>query len=344
MVTTINENEFIELSNVVTVIDARSPGEFEQGHIPSAVNIPLFENQEREEIGIMYCKSGHDHAILKGLDIVLDRTSDYVARFKSLSSKKKILIHCWRGGMRSAAMAQIFNAAGYEVSILKGGYKSYRKYIREKLSNEALVVVLGGFTGSGKTDILESIARRGEQVIDLEKLACHKGSVFGSLGQPSQPTNEQFENNLFAKWNEMDLSRPVWIEDESRMIGKVTLPDPVINQISSGLMIQVEVPLFLRIERLVREYSGFEKTRLTEAIIRLRQRIGGARTKEALQALDENHYDIAASIVLSHYDKAYQFAIERRKNKAIFKIGLDQTDAEANASKVIDFYNYIRSR
>jgi len=338
MVCTVNEYEFIELSKVLPVIDARSPGEFEQGHIPTAINIPLFDNKEREQIGIIHNKSGRDLAIMKGLDIVLDKASDYVDRIKSLISEKRILIHCWRGGMRSASMAQIFNATGYEVSILKGGYKSYRRYIRSQFLNKALVVVLGGYTGSGKTKLLEGIARNGEQIIDLEKLACHKGSVFGSLGQTLQPTNEQFENNLYAIWGELDLSRPIWIEDESRMIGNVTIPDPLIDQISSGILVKVEVPISMRIDRLVQEYSCFDNTKLAEAVLRLRHRIGGARTREALQALDEHRYDIVAGIVLSHYDKAYQFAIERRMNKTIYKIELDQSNIESNASKIITFF------
>jgi len=338
MVHAVEAFEFIELSKVLPVIDVRSPGEFDQGHIPDAINIPLFDNQERAQIGTLYHKSGHDAAILKGLDIAIEKTADFVDRLRSLTSENKILIHCWRGGMRSASMAQIFDKDNYEVFILTGGYKSYRRHIRAYLSHKALVVVLGGYTGSGKTKLLKSIARQGEQVIDLEKLACHKGSVFGSLGQSPQPTNEQFENNFFAQWMGMNLSKPVWIEDESRMIGNITLPEPISDKINNGILVLIEVPLKMRIDHLVREYSCFDKTKLAESVKKLRQRIGGIRIKEALQALDDNRYDIVARIVLSHYDKTYQFAIDRRKNNTIYKIRLEQSDIELNATKILDFF------
>jgi len=329
---------FLEKSAKYPVLDVRSPSEYIQGHLPGAINIPLFNDSERALIGSLYVQKGKEMAVIKGLDICLPKSSSFVKKARQLAKGKRILIYCWRGGMRSATIAQVFEKGGYKVFILTGGYKSYRRFVRAELSKKARIVVLGGYTGSGKTEILSAIGKRGEQTIDLEKLASHRGSVFGALGQPPQPTNEQFENNFFVQWKGMDFSKPIWIEDESRMIGKITLPDPLFDQISNGILIQMKMPLSLRIERLVREYSCFDPAKLAEAICKLHQRIGGTHTRDAIQALENRKYDIVSAIVLSHYDKAYQFAIERRKNKTIYSIEINQSDGELNAEKILSFF------
>ena len=213
------------------------------------------------------------------------------------------------------------------------------RVIREKLASPARIIVLGGYTGSGKTDLLHAIAAMGEQVIDLEGLACHKGSVFGALGQSPQPTNEQFENNLYARLYELDLSRTVWIEDESRMIGRVTLPDPMIDHITNGILVRVELGVSARINRLVKEYAMFDKQLLTGAIKRIGERLGGARTNEAITALDKNRFDVVAAITLSYYDKAYLYSISSRKTENVHDILISGEDMIKDASKIIEFAN-----
>lgn len=344
MIEGIEVSDFLERAANCPVLDVRSPSEYKQGHLPGAINIPLFNDSERALIGTLYIQKGREVAIIKGLDICIPKTSSYMKKVHRLVKRKSILLYCWRGGMRSATIAQVFEKAGYSVFILIGGYKSYRRFIRARLAEKARIVVLGGYTGSGKTEILHAIGKRKEQIIDLEKLANHKGSVFGALGQSPQPTNEQFENNFYLQWSRMDLSNPVWLEDESRMIGKITLPDPLFEQISTGILIQVLTPLPLRIERLVSEYSCFSRAKLGEALNRLHQRIGGTNTRDALQALKERKYDTVAAIVLSYYDKAYQFAIDRRKNQSIYRIELNQSDNESNAEKILGFYKTLSIR
>jgi len=189
---------------------------------------------------------------------------------------------------------------------------------------------------------LHALAQKGEQVIDLEHLSCHKGSVFGALGQKPQPTNEQFENDLFAEWNKLDLNKPVWIEDESRMIGKITLPDTVVEKISQGLFISLDVGKTERINRLIQEYAGFDKDALTRAVLQIRDRLGGARVNEALAALKENRFETVADILLDYYDKAYRFAIQRRKNQFCHAFRPVSAGLNEKASEIIDFaYNLL---
>ena len=343
MIRPIEPPNCLSLSARHPVIDVRSPAEFLKGHIPGAVNIPLFSDPERAIVGTLYVRSGREDAIMKGLDIALPKTSRYLRSLGKVSpGPGSISVHCWRGGLRSAMMAEVFSKAGYDVGVLKGGYKAYRRYIREGLARPARIVVLGGFTGSGKTSLLQVIAAKGEQVLDLEALACHKGSVFGSFGQPVQPSNEQFENNLYARWSDLDLERTVWVEDESRMIGRVTLPDPVVEHITSGTLIRVVLDAGIRIDRLVKEYSGFDKRLLAGAIGRIADRLGGSRAKEAVASLDKDQFHSVAEIVLGYYDKAYLFSMERRKNKNIHKVLIRGDDAEADALRIMELEKNLR--
>ena len=342
MIRQIEPTNFMQLTTRNPVVDVRSPGEFSQGHVPGAINIPLFDDTERAMIGTLYVQSGKGDAILKGLDFALPKVDWYINTLRTTFPAGNILLHCWRGGMRSAVMAEVFSKAGYDVDLLQGGYKAYRRFIRSELGAPARIIVLGGFTGSGKTELLHKIAARGEQVIDLEALACHKGSVFGALGQPEQPTNEQFENNLYARWSALNHSRVVWIEDESRMIGRITLPDPLVEHINNSALIRVELDYEKRIARLVMEYAGFSEQQLADAIKRIGGRVGGEGTKEAMTALEDKRFDVVAAIVLDYYDKAYRFSIDRRKNKNIHDVHISGTDMETDAARIIEVaYKFI---
>lgn len=342
MIRPIEPTFFLTQAAHIPVIDVRSPSEYEQGHVTGAINIPVFDDEERAMIGTLYVQSGSRNAILKGLDLALPKTDYYLQSLKKIAQQgTKILIHCWRGGLRSLLMAELFSNGGFDVSILIGGYKAYRRAIREGLAMPAKIMVLGGFTGCGKTELLQAISAKGEQVIDLEELACHKGSAFGALGQPPQPTNEQFENDLYTRWAELDLSRVVWMEDESRMIGRITMPDPVVEHISNGILISVELDETIRINRLVKEYAGFDRDLLASAINRIAERLGGARAREAIAALENKQFHVVVSIVLAYYDKAYLFSTARRKSKNIFGLPIRGVDMEADAAQIIEFANKL---
>ncbi|MCX6280946.1 MAG: tRNA 2-selenouridine(34) synthase MnmH [Bacteroidetes bacterium] len=335
MVSKISVKYFLTLEETCVIVDVRSPKEFAEGHIPGSLNIPLFADDERAVIGTLYQKQGREAAILKGLDIALPKVFIYLKELKKKAAGNKIGIHCWRGGMRSELMSEVFSKAGYHVCLLEGGYKAYRRFIRESFSRKSKIIVLGGYTGCGKTEILRSIAAKGEQVIDLEKLASHKGSVFGALGQGDQPTNEQFENNLYRIWAGMDFRKRIWLEDESRSIGKVALPPPVYEQIMNGKLVEVVLNKKQRINRLVAEYAGFEKVLLAGALSRIREGLGGTRYNAAMLALMQSDFGSVADLVLEYYDKAYRKAIEKRQDKDGIVIQLTGNDSRRHATTIM---------
>ncbi len=328
---------FLAASGSMPVVDVRSPAEFLQGHIPGAINIPLFTDQERAEVGTLYVHSGRDHAILRGLDIILPKTRMVLNTFRKHTQTKSLRMYCWRGGMRSLNMAWMFATNGYQVSLLNGGYKAYRKYIRNRLDEKAKVIILGGFTGSGKTEVLNFLSEINEQVIDLEKLASHKGSAFGGLGLPDQPTNEQFENNLFEIWQQLDKQRFIWMEDESRMIGRITMPDPVIKKILKAPLIILDVPKEIRIRRLVNEYAGIDDRLLSEAVMKIETRLGKPRAKEALVSIQEKDYSAVANQVLSYYDETYSYSVNRRESQSRYHFPVGKFDAREIAEGLSEF-------
>ncbi|UBM62003.1 tRNA 2-selenouridine(34) synthase MnmH [Candidatus Sulfidibacterium hydrothermale] len=340
MAKTLPIEKFLPLTDTLPLVDVRSPAEFTQGHIPGAVNIPLFNNDERAIVGIGYKQGGKEHAVQLGLEIVGPKLAGFVKQAKRLAPKKEILVHCWRGGMRSSSMAWLFETAGLKASILEGGYKAYRRYIRQQFSRPVNLLVLGGYTGSGKTDILKILQKNGEQFLDIEHLAHHKGSVFGPLGQPPQPTNEQFENNLADAWRKFDFSRRIWTEDESRQLGKCVLPDPLFFQLREAPLIKIIVPKSEREKRLVHEYGEFKKEELKEQLVKIRERLGGQYLKEALEALDNNALQTVASIALRYYDKAYDHGISRRPEENVFELKVEKDHPEENARLLLNFINH----
>ncbi|MBN1251218.1 MAG: tRNA 2-selenouridine(34) synthase MnmH [Bacteroidales bacterium] len=334
----INIEEFLIKSVNIPIIDVRTPAEFEHAHIPGAVNIPLFTNEERAIVGTNYKKNGKENAVLAGLEFVGPKLADFARLAKKTAVDNKLLIHCWRGGMRSASMAWLFETVGLEIETLSGGYKSYRRHIKSKFAENYKIVVLGGMTGSGKTEILKEIEKLGEQFVDLEGIANHKGSAFGSFGEKKQTSTEQFENNLFEYWKKIDPNKYLWLEDESQSIGYVRIPEEIYIKIRNSIVVEISVPKAERIKWLVEEYANFDKKLLESAVLKISKRLGGLNTKLALDAITEGKFDIVADITLQYYDKAYQYGLSKRENK-ILKIGLDKIDHKENAKKIIAFFN-----
>ena len=197
MINNIEASEFLEKAETIPVLDLRSPGEYEDGHITGAINMPLFDDDERAKVGTKYKQVSKEEAMLLGLDIVGPKMSDMVRKAMSLAVNGEICLYCWRGGMRSGSVAWLLSTAGLKVTRLVKGYKAYRHHIREAFSQDVNLIVIGGMTGSGKTDILLEMLEQGHQVLDLEGYANHKGSAFGMLGQEKQPSSEQFENDTY---------------------------------------------------------------------------------------------------------------------------------------------------
>lgn len=311
----ISVNDFLSQSSTGLVVDVRTPAEFAQGHIPGAINIPLFSDEERVIIGTLYKKQGKDIAVEKGLEFVGPKMAGFVKEAKALAGSRPVLIYCWRGGMRSGSMAWLFRTAGLKVYRLTGGYKAYRaSFLEDVLQQNWKIVVLGGPTGSGKTAILEQLANEGEQVLDLECLANHKGSAFGALGQSVQPSTEHFTNLIHEKFRHFDLAKPIWCEGESHSIGRVYVPKELFDQLQVSPFIYLSIPKSVRLKRIVEEYGQFDAESLIEAFRKIERRMGGQHVKAAIEYILDNQIEAAASLGLDYYDKTYNNAIAKRRS------------------------------
>jgi tRNA 2-selenouridine synthase len=327
---------FLRLAESFPVIDVRSPSEFDAGHIPGAFNIPLFDNKEREVVGIKFKKEGRFNAILKGLELSGPTMFLKLDQALKLAKNNKLLVHCWRGGMRSEAMAWLFSLGDIETEILDGGYKSYRRHILEKLGEKRKYIILGGLTGSGKTEILRNMKDFGHQVIDLEEIACHKGSAFGSLGQLSQPTSEHFANLLFAALESTDKDKTVWLEDESKNIGTVFMPDQFYHNMLDSPVVAIIMDVQTRLPRLLKEYSEYPKEELKASILKISKRLGRESTKESMDWIESGNFAKAIEITLNYYDKTYMFGLKRRKESNLHYFHTDTDNVALNINKIID--------
>lgn len=333
--------DFLSKRIFLPVIDVRSPGEFSKGHIPRAVNIPLFSDDERAKVGKYYIQKGREEATYLALQLIGQKLEDKVRQLKEKIQGNEILIYCWRGGMRSNSMAWLFSFFGYEVYILSGGYKSFRKYVKESFSTKSKLVVIAGMTGTGKTELLEYINLKGHQVLNLEKLANHKGSVFGGLGMPGQPSIEQFENILFDYWSAFDLSKPIFIEDESLNIGKLQIPRELYDQMQKANVIEIQREKAFRITKLVKDYAQFDNKLLKQCIFKLENRLGKENTKNIVLEIENKNFDQAANLLLNYYDKAYQMVMDKRAVSQAKKYFLESNDLDFNARKIISISNSI---
>ncbi len=303
--------DFLQTSQ--PIIDVRSPAEFAQGHIPSAINMPLLSNEERALIGTLYKQESQEKALLEGLKITGPKFADFVSKAVKMT-ESEISVYCWRGGMRSSFMASLFSLANLNVSLLDGGYKSYRNFSLDQFALPYELKILGGYTGSGKTEILQQLKDHGEQMIDLEQLALHKGSAYGSVGQTSpQPTNEQFENNIALCLSKLNPKHPIWVEDESRNIGRCKIPDELFSQMRESSLFVIHIDKDLRMKRLQDEYAPDGYAHLEEPTKKLERRLGNEKMREALQYI-ENEDPLFFSLLLEYYDKAYDQMIVRRKD------------------------------
>ncbi len=329
--------DFLDRMNQFPVIDVRSPFEYKKGHIPGACNIPLFSDKERAAIGIEYKKKNRDSAILLGLKIVRPKMVTLAEQARGVARGSTLLLHCWRGGMRSENMALLFRASGIPCELLEGGYRSYRRHLRQSFAKPLKMIILGGFTGAGKTEILNQLKALNQQIIDLECFAHHKGSAFGGIGQSIQPTSEQFENKLFTHWQTLDLSLPVWLEDESKAIGSVFIPDELFHQMKKSPVIKIDMDFDLRVRRLEREYATFPPEQLKGAVARISKRLGNENTRNAFEAIDRSQFQKAIALSLTYYDKTYGYGLSRRDPETIYTIPLHSDHAKENAQLILAF-------
>jgi tRNA 2-selenouridine synthase len=307
------EGVFENLSNYL-IIDVRSPGEYAHAHMPNAFSLPLFTDEERAAIGTTYKQESREAAIKLGLPFfgtkmqnMIEQVEGWAAIYEKTNGKKPIiLIHCWRGGMRSAAVAWLLDLYDFKTEQLTGGYKAYRNWVLAQFEKDYAMKVLGGFTGSGKTEILLQLQKSKLPVIDLEGLANHKGSAFGALGQNEQASQEQFENNLARALLNISLQHPYfWIEDESQRIGTNMLPITFFKNMRNSICYFIDIPFDARLQFIAQAYGKFAVADLIAATLRIQKRLGGLETKTAVNLLVENNIEGAFSILLKYYDKVY---------------------------------------
>jgi tRNA 2-selenouridine synthase len=320
MIHTIQIEEFLALAPTIPIADVRTPAEFDQAHIPNAYNLPIFTNEERVQVGTTYKQIGREEAILLGFEYTGPKWGDFIKKALTFSPEKKIALHCWRGGMRSGAMAWALNLYGFEVYLLEGGYKSYRRWALEQFSQAFNLLILGGMTVSGKTQILHAMKNSGEQMIDLEDLAQHQGSSYGSMCTLIQPSQEQFENNLAYQLSKIDKDKPLWLEDESRTVGKCAIPNPLWDQMRKAPVIKLNIPLEERVRFLTQEYGKLDPNFLIECTQRIGKRLGPEQTRDAILAIQENRMADFIRLVLVYYDKTYKTGQSMRKEPSIYEL------------------------
>lgn len=333
----ISIQEYYKKAPLIPLVDVRSPGEFQQGHIVGAVNIPLFSDEERASVGTIYKKKTKEKALELGYEYVTPKLQWFLDESTTVAKRGPIAVHCWRGGMRSHSFAEHLHDNGFEeVYVIEGGYKAFRNYVLDLFEQKIKFNVLGGYTGSGKTFILDELKRLGEQVVDLEGLAHHKGSAFGSLGEEAQPSSQHFENEFFDYWRHLNNQQPLWVEDESARIGCVQIPKAIYAQMRSSQLYFIDIPKEERAKFLVTEYASFDPNHLAKAINGITKRLGGQNVKAALDALEARDYYKVAMITLQYYDKAYLNGVEKRDPEMVQRIPLNTVNHAENAKQLLE--------
>ncbi|MCX6263861.1 MAG: tRNA 2-selenouridine(34) synthase MnmH, partial [Bacteroidetes bacterium] len=342
-------SDFMALSHHHPVLDVRSPAEYQHAHIPSAISFPLFTDEERKIVGTAYKQESKQKAIKWGLQFfgtqmasMVEAAEDIIAQHLlvnkevSPTGKHKILVHCWRGGMRSAGVAWLLDLYGFEVYTLAGGYKVYRNWVLQQFNLAYSFRMLGGCTGSGKTHLIHLLQKQGSAAIDLEGIASHKGSAFGNLGMPPQPSQEMFENILATelhKHSQSTTPTPIWLEDESQRIGNLNIPGPIFTQMRSSPLYFLEIPFEERLQHIMRDYGLFSQDLLIATIARIQKRLGGLETKLAIQHVRDNQLADCFRILLKYYDKYYLGSLHNLRPATaahIIPVSIEKVDVENN--------------
>jgi len=320
-------DDFLKLRHELPVVDVRSEGEYAEGHILNAINIPVLNNTERIAVGTDYKKKGQHEAIRTGFRLVGPRLADMVSTAERVG--KEFIVHCWRGGMRSSNFCQFVGMAKIKTHQLTGGYKAYRQGALESFKTDFQMVRIGGCTGSGKSEVLRALREKGEQIIDLEALAHHKGSAFGGLMQLPQPTTEQFQNDLYEEILKLDTSKRIWVEDESIAVGKIFLPQDFWKQMQASPVVELQVEKDARVKRLVKEYGPADQGEFLTAMKKITKKLGGQHFNAAHEKLLAGDMASTIDILLTYYDKAYRNGLEHKKDRIILQAnwdGMNSTD------------------
>lgn len=303
------------------IIDVRSQGEFAEDRIPGAINLPVLNDAERALVGTIYKQVSPFTARKKGAAIVAKNISQHlIDHFESKDKNYRPLVYCWRGGQRSNSMAVVLAQIGWQVTVLAGGYKTYRAYVRQQLEElpaQFDFKLLCGLTGSGKTHILRQLKERDRQVLDLEALANHRGSLLGEewAGKPTkQPSQKQFESLLVQQLQSFDSSQPVWVESESNKIGQLYLPPSLWLKMKQASCIEIQLPLAARVQFLLDEYPHLvDNPAILKAKLQfLKSRYGKEQIQQWHQLIDTKSWEsFVQNLLQTHYDPSYSQSIER---------------------------------
>lgn len=325
-------------------IDVRSPAEYETGHIPGAVNIPLFSDDERVQVGTTYRQIGVEEAKLQGLVLASAKLPDIVGRVQQLrESGRKVVVYCWRGGMRSKAVVTVLELMGILSSQLSGGYKAYRQFVLNRLRTfevKPIIIVLCGSTGTGKTLILNQLANANIPVINLEQLANHRGSVFGQIGLGRPATAQIFDTNLLQVLDQLNTQPYIVVECESKRIGNVYLPDCLFDAMRRGKKILVSADIEVRVDRLIKEYIHLYKDKDNdEAIVAglesLRRRLGNKKTECLLADFRAGKVrDVVKVLLVDYYDLMYGYG---QSDTAIYDVEVNADDIEQATEVIIQY-------
>ncbi len=299
-----------ELIDTHLIVDVRTPLEYVEDHIPGAINVPLLTNEERVEIGILHKEDGPHAARRRGLELTAHRFPAMVQEIADAAAGRPILVYCWRGGLRSKTVTVILDLAGFKATQLIGGYKSFRHVVGEyftPFTPKVPLVVLHGMTGIGKTTLLQRLKERGRSTLDLEGLACHRGSAFGQLGLNQDLTQKRFETLLWDACRRAPEGEPLILEGESERIGRVSLPGDFYQKMAQGIRVWCHASLETRVVRLIDEYGLPEyKEEMATALQRIRKKLGGKRCDELGENLERwEMEEFMKGLVIDYYDKVY---------------------------------------
>jgi len=300
------------------VIDVRSPGEFALDHVPGAANCPVLDDAERARIGTMYKQVSPFDARKEGAALVSKNIARHIdERFRERAREWRPLVYCWRGGQRSASMAHVLREVGWDAATLEGGYRAYRREVLaqlDELPRKFRYRVLCGATGSGKSRLLEALAAEGAQVLDLERLACHRGSLLGEVPGEPQPPQKMFDSLAWEALKAFDPAVPVYVEAESKKIGQLQVPEALLERMREGECLRLEVLATERVRFLIEEYRHFlaDPTALKEKLKRLTARYGHAVIERWVAQADSGAWPILVDdLLVTHYDPSYLRATTR---------------------------------
>ncbi|MBJ6725132.1 tRNA 2-selenouridine(34) synthase MnmH [Geomesophilobacter sediminis] len=314
------------------LVDARTPLEYEEDHIPGAVNVPLLTNEERVEIGIIHKNDGPKAARLRGLALTAHRFPEMVDAVAKEAGGRPIVVYCWRGGLRSKTIATVLDLAGFPARQMIGGYKAFRNQVSaffQDFRHPTPLVVLHGMTGIGKTTLLAILEQRGFAVLDLEGLARHRGSAFGELGLTQALTQKRFETLLWDAIRKLPSDIPLVLEGESQRIGRLSLPGDFYDKMAQGIRVWCHAPVPVRVQRLIAEYGLPEyKEEMAEALGRIKKRLGGKCYEELKGNLERWEMEpFMTGLIELYYDKVYYKNREWRED---FGLGMENFEAAAD--------------